>query len=388
MKPRPRAQRFSAMARKTTRRDFLKGKAAADALADLAGTPAGSGAPADRTRGCGAETPGEAPHAQPDSFLLHVSRQAMACQFELVLSAGQYAHGTEAALEALDLVETLEQPMSYFRPTSQISRLNALAADGPVEVEPWLLELLDLAMQLHAQTHGAFDVAAGAAWEAWGFSRRSGKVPSDEAIDQALACCGSHLVRLDRKRKTVRFTRPGVRLSLGSLGKGYALDRAGQVLAVAEIHDFLFHAGQSSILARGSRRGPPFHEPGPGWTVGIRHPLAPQRRLGELCLRDRALGTSGSTMQFFRHRGRRYGHILDPRTARPAEGMLSATVVASSAVLADALSTALFVMGPDRGFDFLRSRPDLAGVLVCQSSKKGGAEVLTAGFSEGELTLL
>jgi len=399
MKPRPVAQRFSAMARKSTRRDFLKGKAAAEALSDMAGKPAGFGAPADRAQRCGAEAPGEAPGAAPDSFLLHVSRQAMACQFELVLSAGQYAHGTEAALEALDLVETLEQPMSYFRPTSQISRLNALAADGPVEVEPWLYELLELAMQLHAQTHGAFDVAAGAAWEAWGFSRRAGKVPSDEAIDQALACCGSHLVQLDPERKTVRFTRPGVRLSLGSLGKGYALDRAGQMLAAAGIHDFLFHAGQSSILARGSRRGPPFpepsrenrdspREPGPGWTVGIRHPLAPQRRLGELCLRDRALGTSGSTMQFFRHRGRRYGHILDPRTARPAEGMLSATVVASSAVRADALSTALFVLGPERGFAFLRSRSDLAGVLVCQSSKKGGAEILTAGFSEDELTLL
>jgi thiamine biosynthesis lipoprotein len=110
--------------------------------------------------------------------------------------------------------------------------------------------------------------------------------------------------------------------------------------------------------------------------------------LEELCLRDRALGTSGSTMQFFRHRGRRYSHILDPRTARPAEGVLSATVVARSAVLADALSTAVFVMGPERGLDFLRSRPDLAGVLVCDASPRGGHEILTAGFSQRELTLL
>jgi thiamine biosynthesis lipoprotein len=315
----------------------------------------------------------------------------MACQFELMLNAGQYANGTEAALEALDVVGALENQMSYFQPTSQISRLNALAADTPIEVEPRLFELLKLAIELHGQTEGAFDIAAGAVWEVWGFSRRAGKIPSDAELAGALASVGSHLVQLDPERRTVRLAKPGVRLNLGSLGKGYALDRAGELLAGAGIADYLFHGGQSSILARGSRLGLSSGQTGlpqSGWTVGIRHPLAPKRRLAELRLRDRALGTSGSTQQFFRHRGRRYAHILDPRTGQPAQAVLSATVVAPPATLADALSTALFVMGPERGLQFLHSRPEVAAVLVCPAVGRGGFEVITAGFSREQLTLL
>ena len=354
------------MARRSTRREFLRGKASPEGPAGARGS------------------------SLPGSYLLHVSRPAMACRFELLFNAGQYPNDSAAALEALDLVQALEERISYFRSTSQLSRINALAAETAVEVEPALFALLRLCLELHAQTAGAFDVAAAPLWEVWGFSRRAGRIPSNEEIAEALDRTGSHLIELDPGRQTVRFKRAGVRINLGSIGKGYALDRAGEVLAAAGVGDFLFHGGQSSVLARGSRlepaRGQPPLAP-PGWSVGVRHPLWPRRRVADIRLRDRALGTSASTMQFFRHRGRRYAHILDPHSGRPADGVLSATVVAPSAAVADALSTAFFVMGPEQALAFCRARPEIAAVLICPGAHRGRHEVHTAGFREGELCL-
>jgi thiamine biosynthesis lipoprotein len=139
-------------------------------------------------------------------------------------------------------------------------------------------------------------------------------------------------------------------------------------------------------LARGRRAGASGEAAG-GWTVGVCDPLHPERRLAEIELRDRGLGTSGSTMQFFRHRGRRYAHILDPRTGQPAEGVLSVTVVAPTAALADGLSTAFFVMGPEATEAFCRDRPEIAALFVCPSARSGRPEIHAMGFGEEELLL-
>jgi thiamine biosynthesis lipoprotein len=166
-------------------------------------------------------------------------------------------------------------------------------------------------------------------------------------------------------------------------------------LASAGIGDFLIHGGGSSVLARGSQATGRGHKGQPqrdgwlvGWLVGVRHPTRPDRRLAEIRLRDRALATSGSWAQSFVYGGRRLGHILDPRTGRPAEGVLSTTVVAPSAALADALSTAFYVMGPQKSLDFCRGRPELGVLLACPGRGPGGVEVHSAGLDEEELTLL
>jgi thiamine biosynthesis lipoprotein len=173
-------------------------------------------------------------------------------------------------------------------------------------------------------------------------------------------------------------------LNLGSIGKGYALDRASERLLAAGVGDFLLHGGQSSVLARGSRQSGTARD---GWTVGIHDPLRRGRRIGQLRLRDRALGTSGSANQSFRHHGRRYAHILDPRTGWPAEGVWSATVLAPTAAEADALSTAFYVMGADAAFRYCRARPDLAAVLVSSSPEGQPPAILTAGLQEDEFTV-
>jgi thiamine biosynthesis lipoprotein len=315
-------------------------------------------------------------------LLIHVSRRAMACEFEVRFPADRYRQGTEAALETLDLVETLEAEISYFQPGSEISRINALAAEGPVEVSPPLLDLLRLAMRLYEETEGAYDITAAPLWEAWGFARRAGAIPSETQLAEARAQVGGHLVELDGERRTIRFRRPGVRINLGSVGKGHALDVCSRRLLELGIADFLFHGGQSSVLARG------FREPGVSgeapsrsrhWEIGIRDPRRPGRRLGVVRLDDRALGTSSGQFQSFRHKGRRYGHILDPRSGWPAEAVLAVTVVAPTAALADALSTAFYVMGVDRSLEYSRAHPEIGAVLTCPNAA-GRVEVHTAGL--------
>jgi FAD:protein FMN transferase len=309
-------------------------------------------------------------------LLIHVSRRAMACEFEVRFPAERYQQGTESALEALDLVEALEEQISYFRPGSELSRVNLLAAEEPVELGPPLFDLLRLAMTLYEETEGAYDVTSAPLWEAWGFARRSGQIPSPAQLAEARSRVGSHLVELDATRRTVRFRQPGVRINLASIGKGYALDVCAERLLALGLADFLLHGGQSSVLARGNRGK---EEP---WEIGIRHPRQPGRRLGVVRLHDRALGTSGGQFQSFRHQGHRYGHILDPRSGWPAEAVLATTVLAPSAALADALSTAFYVMGPDRSLDYCRTHPGIGAILISAGSHGEDVEIHTAGLDE------
>jgi FAD:protein FMN transferase len=318
--------------------------------------------------------------------LVHVSRRAMACEFEVCFPAGHPENGTTLALEALDEVESLEERLSYFRPTSQIGQVNRRAAEEPVELDADLFDLVASANQLGRETGGAYDITSAPLWEAWGFARRAGRIPSGAELTEARRLVGGHLVDLDPARQTIRFCRPGIRINLGSIGKGYALDVCARHLAARGMADFLLHGGQSSVLARGSPHsaGQPENHPRDHWEVGIRHLGPGGRRLGVIRLADRALGTSATQFQFFRHQGRRYGHILDPRTGQPAEGVSSVTVTAPTAAMADALSTAFFVMGPELSSDYCRSHPAVGMVMVCPSRAGEGLKIHTAGFQPGD----
>jgi thiamine biosynthesis lipoprotein len=357
------------MSRKSSRRDFLRGRAAADAMADAADGAVSASDPQPLLPGAG--------------YTVRVARSAMACEFEVFLNAGQYPDGTQRAIEALDLVDTLEDRLSFFRPESQLSEINRRATEESVAVEPGLFQLLGEAVSLYHQTEGALDITSTPLWECWGFARREGSLPAPEDIDAARQQVGGDKVELDDERKTVRLRCPGMRLNLGSIGKGYALDRCAETLDLAGIGDFLLHAGGSSILTRGRSLASP-----PGWPVGIPHPLRPGQRLAEIRLIDRALATSGSRAQSFVHEGRRYSHILDPRTGWPAEGLLSVTVVAEKASTADALSTALFVMGPERAAQFADDHPELGILLILPTRQPPGYETRLFHLEDDQLRWL
>jgi len=350
------------MAKKSTRRDFLRGKAASDA----------AGAAVDRLL----------PQLGDESTnrrTLIISRPAMAARFEICVDAMD-SRAIEAAWDVLELVGEYEARWSYFRAESEISAINAAAAQGPVPVRDDLFELLRRSQSLWEETGGTFDLTAAPLWELWGFARREGRMPDDAAIAEALSVVGMDRVELDALASTVRFRVPGVRLNLGAIGKGHVVDRCAERLVAGGVSGFLLSGGLSSMVAHGRPPG----GAADGWIVGIRNPLRPDRRVARLVLRDRALATSGSYIQSFRFEGKRFGHIIDPRTGRPADGMLSTTVLAPTAETADALSTAFYVMGVERAIEFCRNRPELGAVLIVPSRNRGGWSIHRAGIADDE----
>jgi thiamine biosynthesis lipoprotein len=369
-----------AQRRQTTRRKFLTGEAAVEALGDLTHGTTGEAAASTK------------PFHQPpttqaaQTFLVHFSRWAMACEFQVFLTADHPADGPEAALAALDLIDRLEDQLSVYREHSELSRINRTAASQPVVVERRLFELLQYAVELFHETDGAFDITAGPLSKAWGFFQRQGRVPDDGELQESLAHVGSQHLILDLQEHTIHFAREGMELNPGAIGKGYALDRAAALMSECGVGNFLMHGGRSSVLARGTRI-PAASEDNP-WTVAIGHPLKPERELGLVVLRDQALSTSGSGTQSFHHQGQRYGHVLDPRTGRPAQGVLSVVVVADDAAAADALSTALYVLGPEKAAAFCAAHPRIGAVVVLPSDAGQAVEVRTFNLPAGRWQIL
>jgi thiamine biosynthesis lipoprotein len=337
----------------TSRRDFLRGRSVLARVRSLTDRALG---PVDD-----ACSPATQPPSSTSSAKLHVTRRAMACEFSLQYHAADGTAANEATLSALDLIDELETQLTIFRETSEIIEINRSAGVGPVAVEPRLFSLLELCVWLHAETHGAFDLTSGPLSRLWGFLRREGRVPAESEIAEALGCVNGSKIVLDHEASTIAFRAPDIEINLNAVGKGYALDRASEALVERGVDDFLMHGGGSSVSARGRDRG----DPTPGWRIGVPHPHERHRHVGEIVLRDEALGTSGAGTQFFVAEGRRYGHLIDPRTGWPAEGVYTATVVATTAAEADALSTALYILGPGGAAEYCATHPDIGAVLVC-----------------------
>jgi thiamine biosynthesis lipoprotein len=289
----------------------------------------------------------------PDHWV-RIHRVAMACRFEVMLSSDD-AGDMAAARSALDEADDLESLLTVFRDTSAVGDLNRRGASEPVAVPAGLFGLLARSAELHARTEGAFDVTSTPLSRCWGVVKREGRLPTDREVESARDLVGMRHVRLDRPRLSVRFDRPGIELNFGAIGKGYALDRMGGLLRARGARRALLSAGHSSVLALGGK--------GRGWPVDLRPRLA-SRRVGRLWIKNGAVGTSGAGEQFIEIDGRRYGHVIDPRTGRPADGVLGASVIAKDAATADALSTAFLIGGAELAQRYCAAFPEVLVVLV------------------------
>lgn len=312
----------------------------------------------------------DAPDIEAD-YWIRIHRIAMACRFEILLS-GEHGRYVPAAHEALDEIGRIEECLTIFRDASEVVRLNERAAREDVAVSEALFALLLVCRDLHAATEGAFDATSTALSRCWGFSRRAARLPSEQEIAAARARVGMEAVALDAARRGVRFRRDGIELSFGSIGKGFALDRAADVLMARGVRHALLSGGKSSALAVGGRDG--------GFAIEIASPQAQRAPLARLRLRDAALGTSGAGIQFLETNGRRYGHVLDPRTGWPASGVLSASVVATEAATADALSTAFLIGGAALAERYCASHP---GVLALVTPDDGSCRARAIGSHPG-----
>jgi len=252
---------------------------------------------------------------------------------------------------AFDQIARLERVISSWREESELSRLNAAAAAAPFRCSPALFAAIAPALEAAEETGGAFDPTIEPLNRAWDL-RGLGRVPGEAQIAAARALVGWRNVALDRAAGTVRFAAPGMGLDLGGIGKGVALDDAAQALALHGVSRALLNLG-GEIRAISA---------GAAWTVTVAHPNDRLRPVVSFGVREAAVSTSAQSERGIEVRGRRYGHILDPRTGGPLERAASATVVAANSTRADALSTALLVMGRERAAEFAALHPDL-GVL-------------------------
>ena len=285
---------------------------------------------------------------------LRIQRRAMACSFEMTLDQADAA-SVPAAQAALNQVDAIEARLTVFRETSAIVELNRHAAAAAVPCDAELFSLLSRCAALSRDTDGAFDITSTPLSRCWGFLQREGRVPTEHEIAAARALVGMQHVHLNAAQSSVRFSRPGLELNLGAVGKGYALDRVAETMRANGACRALLSAGRSSLLAIGQH--------GRGWSIDLVSPRRPAP-LARVWLRDAALGTSGAGTQFATIDGKRYGHVIDPRSGEPADGILSASVICSSATDADALSTAFFVGGPTLAQRYCEQHPGVLALLT------------------------
>ena len=284
------------------------------------------------------------------------SRLSMGSELRVTASVSSEPDTLRAFEKVFDEFDRLDRLLSVWHANSDVSRINAGAGRAPVKVSRETIEVLRTAKQVGEWTGGKFDVTFGALSGLWKFDHdQDNHIPRPADIRARLPDIDIEAVELNMDRGTVFLPRQGMRLHLGGIGKGYAVDRAAAILRAGGISDFLIQAG-GDLYASGSRDDRP-------WRAAIRDPRA-DRSFAAMNLRDETFSTSGDYERFFIRDGRRYHHILDPDSGEPARGCRSVTIVARQAALADALSTGVFVLGPQAGMTLIEKLPDVEGVIV------------------------
>ena len=308
-----------------------------------------------------------------------VERARVTMGSELRLSA--WTSDESAAVAAFEAVfrefDRLDALMSVWKPGSDVERLNAAAGLHPVAISPETLEVLQTARQVSEWTGGKFDVTFGALSGLWKFDHdQDNRIPDPREVGARLPLIDYQALTIDAAAGTAALTRKGMRVHLGGIGKGYAIDRAAGMLRARNVRDFMIQAG-GDLYVSGTRGDRP-------WRVAIRDPRGPaDRSFAALDLTDGTFSTSGDYERFFMDHGRRYHHILDPDLGEPAPLSRSVTIVATRAVIADALSTGAFIMGGRAGMDLIERLPEVEGVIVTDRN-----EVLISSGLRSRLVLL
>ena len=287
----------------------------------------------------------------------------------------------EAAERAIDAafseLESVDGAMSVYREGSDVARINASAGGPPVSVRPGTVAVLEEAGRVSALSGGAFDVTVGPLIDLWGFRTRNFREPGRGDIEDVLAdLVGAGRVEMDGERGTVRLPEPGMSIDLGGVAKGYGVDRAARALGESGIERGLVNVG-GDLYCLGEK----------GWRIGIRHPRESGRLLARLDVANMAVATSGGYENYFESGGRRYCHILDPRTGYPAEtDIISVTAVAGTCVVADAIATAIFILGADEGLALVDGMP---GVDAVVAREEDGVIVISTTLGlEGKIEIL
>ena len=294
-------------------------------------------------------------------------RYVMGTVLQISLDEVAESSGAAALAELFASAERLDALMTLYDSRSEISRLNAAAGRGPQTVDPAVTELLRRSLAYTQLTHGSFDVTVGPLVQIWIDAAIAKSLPTAEELERAMARVGAGGLRLHDDGR-VELLVPGVVVDLGGVAKGFALDRMRPILRARGIANALLDFGQSSTLALGRPVG------SPGWRLLVRGPE--QVDLGVVTLSDQALSVSSSFGNWVEIGGRRYGHVIDPRSGWPLTEPRQAVIVAQDATLAEALSKALLILSPEVGLALVEAQPGCEGLLVVA----GGDQFRTSGW--------
>ncbi|MEL7450548.1 MAG: FAD:protein FMN transferase [Pseudomonadota bacterium] len=279
----------------------------------------------------------------------------MGTSIAVQLWAEDGAKGDAAVRSVFDEMHRIDNLMSTWKDHTELSRINATAAAGPVDISDELCDLIARALTFSEFTGGAFDVTYASVGQLYDY--RAGVRPDDSSRTEALKAVGHKLVDLDCDKGVIRYQRDGVKIDLGGIAKGYAVEGAVATLREMGIEHAIVSAGGDSRIL-GDRRGRP-------WTVGVRNPRAERGAVvTRLPVVDEAVSTSGDYERFFEADGERYHHILKPGTGKPAGEVISVTVIGPDAVTTDAMSTSVFVLGVTDGLALVESRSDLETIII------------------------
>lgn len=282
----------------------------------------------------------------------------MGTLFRIKLYAANREQAQDAFRAAFDRIAQLDATLSDYKPESELSQLSIKAVGHPEPVSASLFDVVSSAQDLARQTGGAFDITLGPVIRLWREARKTGTVPAKAALDQARSHCGYELLTLNSAHRTIELKKPGMALDVGGIAKGYAADQALAVLKSRGIHSALVAASGDLTFSD----APPGRS---GWKIGLDsfdQASAPFTKI--LILKNAAVSTSGDTEQHLDAQGKRYSHIINPKTDMGLTEPVTVSIVAPHGITADSIATAVDVLGPEKGLAFVNSRPDVAALIV------------------------
>lgn len=292
---------------------------------------------------------------KPESSLIRRSQFLMGTLVEISVYENNKDIAQPAIQNAFNEIRRVENLMSTHIPKSEVSIINQSSGIRPVPVSPEVFAVIRRALYWAKQTQGALDISLEPVQKLWDFEGDHPALPEKISLQHELSKVSFTKIKLENQ--TVFLTEKGMGLNLGAIAKGYAVDQAIKTLKESNIHHALINAG-GDLKSIGSRPDQTT------WKIGLQHPRQPESILASFSLSGKAVATSGDYQKYFVHDGIRYHHILNPKTGYPVTDTMSATVIADTVMDADALSTALFVMGPEKGLAFINSLKDAEGLLV------------------------
>jgi len=280
----------------------------------------------------------------------------MGTSMQVQAIGGDEAARRAAIDEAFAAMAEVDRLMSNYRSDSELSHVNREASLGPVVVSDPLLRVIEAGQRVSADSKGAFDMTVGPLVKLWGFRDKTPHIPTSAELAAVHPLVGYRSLIVDAVHHTISFARPGMEIDLGGIAKGFAVEVAANVLRRRGLTGFIDAGGNQYML------GTP---PGKAsWTVGIKNPDVADRLVGVIDVKGGSVSTSADYANFLVAAGRTYGHLLDPRTLQPSDASLSATIVSEDGTLADAMSKAAFILGPQQGIALINATPGMAGVIA------------------------